>query len=61
MMRFGGSQDDILTHLRLVSQRGETPTNAAILLFGRDPQCFNVSSEVKCAQGCQSHDIKMSV
>ena len=41
---------DVLTHLRLVAQGGETPTNAAILLFGHDPQCFHISSEVKCAQ-----------
>ena len=44
------SPEDILTHLRLVSQGGEIPTNAAILLFGRDPQRFHISSEVKCAQ-----------
>lgn len=38
----------ILTHLNLL--RNGKPTNAAILLFGKEPQRFVLSSEVKCAQ-----------
>ena len=38
---------EFLTHLNLLD-RGR-PTNAAILLFGRQPQKFLISSEVKCA------------
>ena len=38
---------DLLRHLNLLS-RGRL-TNAAILLFGRAPQRFLVSSEIKCA------------
>jgi len=37
----------VLSHLRLIKQ--ERPTNAAILLFGKEPQRFIYSSEVKCA------------
>lgn len=37
---------DVLAHLHLLS--GEQPTNAAILLFGRDPQRFLPSAEVRC-------------
>lgn len=48
---------DILIHLKLMSQSNGTITNAAILLFGKDPQRFNISSEVKCAQwyGTERH------
>lgn len=35
-----------LAHLNLLD--GEQPTNAAVLLFGRQPQRFLISSEVKC-------------
>jgi ATP-dependent DNA helicase RecG len=35
-----------LAHLNLLEE--DRPTNAAILLFGRQPQRFLVSSEVKC-------------
>ena len=37
---------DVLTHLSLLDKN--RPTNAAILLFGRAPQRFLLSSEVKC-------------
>ncbi|MFA5800492.1 MAG: ATP-binding protein [Candidatus Peribacteraceae bacterium] len=37
---------DVLTHLNLFE--GDRPTHAALLLFGRDPQRFLVTSEVKC-------------
>ena len=37
---------DVLSHLNLLEQ-GQ-PTNAAILLFGKQPQRFLLSSEVKC-------------
>jgi ATP-dependent DNA helicase RecG len=37
---------DALTHLDLV--KGDTPTNAAIVLFGKKPQRFLLSSNVKC-------------
>ena len=37
----------LLTHLKLL-ERGR-PTNAAVLLFGRDPQRHLITSEVRCA------------
>ncbi|MDD5306231.1 MAG: ATP-binding protein [Deltaproteobacteria bacterium] len=37
----------VLEHLHLV--RDGRPTNAAVLLFGKDPQRFLISSEIKCA------------
>jgi ATP-dependent DNA helicase RecG len=37
---------DVLFHLHMV--RDDRPTNAAILLFGRDPQRFLPSAEVRC-------------
>ena len=37
---------DVLSHLNLLDR--SQPTNAAILLFGRSPQRFLLSSEVKC-------------
>jgi len=37
---------DVLVHLHLLC--GDQPTNAAILLFGRDPQRFLPASEVRC-------------
>ena len=37
---------DILTHLHLLYEA--QPTNAALLLFGRDPQCFLPCAEVRC-------------
>ena len=38
---------DLLTHLNLL-EKGNV-TNAAVLLFGKQPQRFLLSSEVKCA------------
>jgi predicted HTH transcriptional regulator len=37
---------DLLAHLHLLT--GDQPTNAAILLFGRDPQRFLPAAEVRC-------------
>ncbi|MEW6327688.1 MAG: DUF4062 domain-containing protein [Thermodesulfobacteriota bacterium] len=37
---------DVLAHLHLLC--GDHPSNAAILLFGRDPQRFLPASEVRC-------------
>ncbi len=37
---------DLLSHLHLLS--GDQPANAAILLFGRDPQRFFPAAEVRC-------------
>lgn len=39
--------EDILTHLRLITNEGVT--NAAVQLFGKDPQRFGIRSEVRCA------------
>lgn len=39
----------LLTHLSLVDERGRI-ANAAILLFGKYPQRFFITSEVKCVQ-----------
>jgi len=41
------SVEIVLTHLNLMS--GQNISNAAILLFGKTPQRFFLSSEVKCA------------
>ena len=38
---------EVLTHLNLLDK--ERPSHAAILLFGKQPQRFLISSEVKCA------------
>ncbi len=38
---------DVLTHLNLLDEG--RPTHAAVLLFGRHPQRFLISSELKCA------------
>ena len=43
----GSNPEDLLTHLNLL-HRGR-PTHAAVLLFGRQPQRFLISSEVRCA------------
>ncbi|MHB8793318.1 MAG: ATP-binding protein [Thermoleophilia bacterium] len=37
---------DVLTHLNLL--RGDQPTIAAVLLFGRDPQRFIPAAELRC-------------
>ncbi|MDR2692156.1 MAG: DUF4062 domain-containing protein [Dysgonamonadaceae bacterium] len=47
-------KEKILTHLNLLN-RGKI-TNAAILLFGKQPQRFFLTSEVKCAH---FHDIRV--
>ena len=39
--------EDILTHLRLITNEGVT--NAAVQLFGKDPQRLGIRSEVRCA------------
>jgi len=41
--------EKILKHLNLMTATGRL-TNAALLMFARDPQRFFISSEVKCAQ-----------
>ncbi len=38
---------ELLVHLNLL--HAESPTHAAVLLFGRQPQRFLISSEIKCA------------
>jgi ATP-dependent DNA helicase RecG len=38
---------EVLTHLNLLDK--ERPSNAAVLLFGKQPQRFLISSEIKCA------------
>ena len=38
---------ELLTHMNLLHKG--LPTNAAVLLFGRQPQRFLITSEVKCA------------
>jgi len=43
------SPEQLLTHLNLLDSQGRV-TNAAILLFGKKPQRFFISSEVKCIQ-----------
>lgn len=46
-LKAGTDTKTVLFHLRLIKQ--ERPTNAAVLLFGKDPQRFIYASEVKCA------------
>ncbi len=41
--------EDLLAHLDLIDDNGRI-TNAAILLFGRKPQKYFITSEVKCVQ-----------
>ena len=43
----GASTEELLVHLNLLNDG--RPTNAAVLVFGRAPQQFLISSEVKCA------------
>lgn len=45
----GSSLETVLTHLDLISDNGRV-SNAALLLFGKQPQRFFISSEIKCAQ-----------
>ncbi|MDX9822512.1 MAG: ATP-binding protein [Syntrophales bacterium] len=46
-LKAGTDARTVLSQLRLLKQ--DRPTNAAILLFGKEPQRFIYSSEVKCA------------
>jgi predicted HTH transcriptional regulator len=41
------SKEKVLTHLNLINDKNLT--NAAVLLFGKQPQRFFISSEIKCA------------
>lgn len=52
----------ILNHLKLIAGDAGEITNAAILLFGKRPQRFLLSSEVKCAQwyGVERHKPMLS-
>ena len=43
----GTSTEELLVHLNLLNDG--RPTNAAVLVFGKAPQQFLISSEVKCA------------
>ncbi len=43
----GTDVETVLSHLRLL--KNGHPTNAAVLLFGNEPQRFIYSSEIKCA------------
>ena len=43
----GASTEELLVHLNLLNDG--RPTNAAMLLFGKSPQRFLISSEVRCA------------
>ena len=43
------SPEHLLTHLSLIDDQGRI-SNSAILLFGKKPQKFFITSEVKCAQ-----------
>ena len=43
----GASDKELLVHLNLLNDG--KPTNAAMLLFGKAPQRFLISSEVRCA------------
>ena len=43
----GASIEELLVHLNLLN--GGKPTNAAMLLFGKSPQRYLLSSEVRCA------------
>ena len=43
----GASTEELLVHLNLLNDG--KPTNAAMLLFGKSPQRFFISSEVRCA------------
>ena len=50
------SPQELLTHLNLL-YKGR-PTNAAMLLFGKTPQRFLISSEIKCAHFHGTHITK---
>ena len=46
-LSINSSTEKVLTHLNLL--RENSLSNAAILLFGKQPQHFFISSEIKCA------------
>ena len=54
-LRESAQPKEVLEHLNLL--RKGKPTNAAVLLFGKEPQRFLISSEVKCAHfhGTEAH------
>ena len=52
----GADPRELLMHLNLLA-RGR-PTNAAVLLFGRDPQRHLITSEVRCAHFPGSETVK---
>ena len=43
------SPEKLLTHLSLMDEKGRI-SNSAVLLFGKRPQKFFITSEVKCVQ-----------
>lgn len=45
-LKSGTTAQALLTHLNLIAER--KPTNAAILLFGTNPQAFHRTAETKC-------------
>lgn len=47
--RADASVEDVLRTLHLLDKTTNLPTNAALLLFGKDPQFALPSSEIKCA------------
>ena len=49
--------EDVLDHLKLTSEGGHL-TNAAVLLYGKDPQRWHLTSEVKCVQWQTARRIK---
>lgn len=57
----GMTPSSVFTHLQLLAPDGGL-TNAAVLLFGKDPQRFLQSSEVKCVQwyGVERHKPMLS-
>ena len=58
----GMPTQSVLKHLKLLSDKDGGLTNAAILLFGKNPQRFHISSEVKCVQwyGTERHKPMLS-
>lgn len=58
----GMPTQSVLKHLKLISDKTGELTNAAILLFGKDPQRYHISSEIKCVQwyGTERHKPMLS-
>lgn len=46
-LKESATAEELLTHLNLL--RAGSPTHSALLLFGKTPQQFLPSSEIKCA------------